>query len=440
MGGGFVASHAGHITEHAQEYRRDVGTAGVVFLVVNGLIGSGIFALPELLHRAVGTFAPWLMLACAVLIASVFFCFADLARLTDRSGGPQRFVTDAFGRFPGFQVGWLFYFGRMVSHAANVTVMVSYAAAFWPVLGGGVMRSCAIIVIIGAVTLLNVFGIKRAVSVLGALTLFKLAPLVLLIGVALVANPSMKPIPLPQFTAVEGVALAALYAFLGCENATITAGETKNPKRSVPRALLISLSIVGMIYFGLQFAYSNSPVAGTGSAAPLAALAGHYAGNFGSLLIAATVIVSVLGNSVAGHTIASRVTAALSEDRLLPAWFGRASRWRTPGNSIVFFGVGALLFALTGTFVTLAISATLARLLGYIASIGALPRLRKLAGLDALTLPLGAVAGVALSLCVWASFQSSREQWMLIAAFLCAGTVLFFIARYSPSPAPNRQT
>lgn len=440
MGGGFVASQARHITDHGQEYRRDVGTVGVVFLVVNGLIGSGIFGLPELLHQAVGTFAPWLMLAGAMLIASVFFCFAELARLTHRSGGPQRFVTDAFGGFPGFQVGWLWYFGRMVAHAANVTVLVSYAAAFWPVLGEGVARSCAIVVIIGLVTVLNVVGIKRAVSVLGALTLFKLVPLVLLVGVVLVANPSMKPVSLPQFSAVEGVALAALYAFIGCENATIPAGETRNPKRSVPRALLISLAIVGLIYFGLQLAYSNSPVAGTGSEAPLAVLAGHYAGNAGSLLIAATVIVSVLGNSVAGHTTASRMTAALSDDRLILRWFGRVSRWGTPANSIVFFGLGALLFALTGTFVALAISSTLARLLVYIASIGALPRLRRLAGLDAFTLPLGAAAGIALSLCAWASSQSSREQWILIAAFLCAGTVLFFIARYFPSAAPDHQT
>ena len=163
--------------------------------------------------------------------------------------------------------------------------------------------------------------------------------------------------------------------------------------------------MVGLIYFGLQFAYSNSPVAGTGSEAPLAALAGHYAGSFGSLLIAATVIVSVLGNSVAGHTIASRMTAALSDDRLIPRWFGRVSRWGTPANSIVFFGLGALLFALTGTFVTLAISATLARLLGYIASIGALPCLRRLAGLDAFTCRFGAAAGIALALSVWASFS-----------------------------------
>ena len=54
LGGGSLASQAGENSDERQEYRRDVGTAGIVFLVVNGLIGSGIFALPELLHESAG--------------------------------------------------------------------------------------------------------------------------------------------------------------------------------------------------------------------------------------------------------------------------------------------------------------------------------------------------------------------------------------------------
>lgn len=408
-----------------------MGTVGVAFLVVNGLIGAGIFALPEVLHQALGTFAPWLILAGAAMIATVILCFAALARLTDRSGGPQRFATDAFGRFPGFQVGWLFFFGRMVAHAANVTVLVAYVAAFWPSVGEGMPRSLAIILIIGAVSGLNVIGIKRAVSVLGVMTLFKLVPLVILIGVALIAKPTMPPVTLPQFSAIEGVALAALYAFVGFENATIPAGETKNPKKAVPRALLTSLAIVTLIYFGLQYVYSNSPIAGTSSEAPLAALAGYYGGNIGSLLLAATVIVSVLGNSIAGHTTASRTTASMSDDWLIPAWFGQVSRWGTPANSIVFFGAGSLLFALSGTFVTLAVSGTLARLIIYMVSIIALPRLRRSAGLRAVTMPLAILVPVAFTLCAWATFQSSSEQWLLIAAFLAVGSVLFLVARWN---------
>lgn len=408
-----------------------MGSLGVAFLVINGMIGAGIFALPEVLHQAVGHFAPWLMLVGAFMIATITFCFAALARLTDRSGGPQRYVTDAFGRFPGFQIGWLFYSSRMIAYAANVTVLIAYAAAFWPALSEGILRSSAIILIFGAVTVLNVIGIRRAVAVLGAMTLFKLLPLIALIGVAVLAGPEMSSVTLPQFSAVEGVVLSALYAFTGFENATIPAGETNDPKSAMPRALLISLAVVTLIYFGLQLAYSNSPIAGSGSEAPLAALAGFYAGNIGSLLMAATVIVSVLANSIAGHTAASRMTASLSDDGLIPGWFGHVSRWGTPANSIVFFGLGASLFALTGTFVTLAVSATLARLIVYIASVGALPRLRKLVALKAMTGPIAVAAPVALTLCLWATVQSSAEQWVLIASFVSVGTILFFVAQWS---------
>jgi amino acid transporter len=413
-----------------EKYRRDIGTVGVTLLVMNCVVGAGIFGLPEILHQAVGTFAPMLMLLGSVLIGSVVMCFAALTSLTDRSGGPQRFVTDAFGRFPGFQIGWLFYFARMVAHAANATVLVTYAAAIWPVLGGGMERSVTIVFVVAAITVLNVVGIRRAVTVLGVITIFKLVPLLLLIGLVVLSAAPPASVTLPQFTAVEGVLLVALYAFVGFENATVPAGEANDPKRAFPRALFIGLALVTLLYFGLQYVYSISPIAGQGTEAPLAALAGHYAGNLGSILIAATVVVSVLGNMCAGHMSGSRMTSALSDDRLIPSWFGHVSGWGTPANSIVFFGIGALLFALTGTFVALAVIGTLARMIVYIASISALPRLRKAAGLEWLSAPIALAAPIGLGLSLWASLQSNGEQWLLIGIFLAVGTLLFAVARW----------
>ena len=415
----------------AGKYRRDLGRLGASLLVVNGAIGAGIFGMPEVLHEAVGKFAPWLVLAAATMIASVVYCFALLTSLTDRSGGPQRFVTDAFGRFPGFQVGWLFYFSRMVVQAANVIVLIAYAASFWPALGNWFHRTSAIFLILGVITAVNVIGIRRAVAVLAVITALKLVPLLLVIGVVVAANPLLGIVALPEFSAIESVALAALYAFVGFENVTTTAGEAKDPKRAMPRALLAGLVVIALIYFGLQYAYSSSPVAGGGSDAPLASLAGYYGGNAGSLLIAAAAVASVLGNALAGHTTASRMTASLADDLLIPGWFGRVSRWGTPANSIVFFGLGALVFALTGSFVTLAVAATLARLIVYMASITALPRLRSAAGLPALTLASSAVLCIAFALCLWATIQSSSRQWLLIAAFLSGGTILFAFAQWS---------
>ena len=136
--------------------------------------------------------------------------------------------------------------------------------------------------------------------------------------VGISAAPGAANVVLPQFSAVEGIALAALYAFVGFENATIPAGETKEPQRAMPRALMIGLAVVTLMYFGLQWAYSHSVIAGSGTDAPLTSLAGEYGGDIGASLIAATIVMSVLANLTAGHTSASRMPPALADDGLLP--------------------------------------------------------------------------------------------------------------------------
>lgn len=411
-------------------YRRALGTGGVALLVVNSMVGAGIFALPAVLHAAVGSFAPWLLLIGGLLVATIVICFAELSRLTDRSGGPQRFVTDAFGRFPGFQVGWLFYAARVVSQGGNATVMIAYASVVWPLLGEGAPRVMTIILALGIITIANIVGIKRVIAVIATMSLFKFLPLVILIATGLTVAATPGPLVLPQFSAVEGVALATLYAFVGFENATVPASETKDPKRAMPRALLLGLSLVTLLYFALQWVYGLSPVAGRDSETPVVDLAALLGGHVGATLIAATVAVSVLANLTAGQTSSSRITAAMADDDLLPRWFGHISpRYGTPSRSIALFGVLAMLFAISGSFVILAIVSTLARLVAYLASIASLPRLRRAAGLPLFGGPTIVAAPTAFGLSLWAASQSSPDQWRMLVIFVIVGTLLYAIAR-----------
>ena len=128
----------------------------------------------------------------------------------------------------------MLYAARAASLAANAHVLAAYAGALWPPLDGPL----TIIVTIAAITLVNIIGIRRAVDTLGGMTmLIKLMPLILIGALGLLLAPIPSP-TLPEFSAVEGVALAALYAFVGFEAATIPAGETRDPQRNIPRALL----------------------------------------------------------------------------------------------------------------------------------------------------------------------------------------------------------
>jgi amino acid transporter len=295
------------------------------------------------------------------------------------------------------------------------------------------LKTVAILAVFGGLGYINIIGVRRVVTALGAMTVFKLLPLLVLtlVGIAYAQSPAS--VSLPQFSAVEGVVLATLYAFVGFENATVPAGETRDPKRSMPKALLVSVPLVTLVYFGLQLAYSSSSIAGTGAEAPVTELARLYWGDVGALLIAATIVVSLLANLTAGYTSTSRMPSALADDNLLPAWFGKVSRWGTPINSILFVFVLITLFALVDDFLVLAIMSTVARLVAYIASICSLPRLRRAAGLPAINGTIAIAAPVALLLSTWAATQTSIDQWSTLGAFAIAGTILYFIARRTPA-------
>jgi len=121
--------------------------------------------------------------------------------------------------------------------------------------------------------------------------------------------------------------------------------------------------------------------------------------------------------------------SAMADDGLLPGWFGRVSRWGTPANSIVFYGVGAVLFSLWDDFLALAAVSTLARLLAYVSSILALPGLRRQAGLPPFNGTIVLAAPVALALSIWAATQTNAFHWQALAGVALVGTVLFFLAR-----------
>ena len=403
--------------------RRDVGIWGAAFLALNGMIGAAIFGLPGILDAKVGSFAPWLLLIAGIGVMPIVLCYADLAARFDASGGPQLYAGKAFGPFIGFEAGWMLYAARAAALAANAHVLAAYAGALWPPLDGPL----TIIVTVSAITLVNVIGVRRAVDTLGGMTMLKVLPLITIGALGLLLAPI--PVPrLPEFSAVEGVALTALYAFVGFEAATIPAGETRDPKRNIPRALVLTVSGVTLLYVLVQLAYS---AAGIGeSDAPLADLAGRSLGPAGVVLLGVTAIVSVLANQLSAVTSISRITSSLADQGMLPRWFGRVSpRFATPVNSILAVGAIGLALALSGSFASLAVVSTVARLFAYVACVAAVPRLDRLAGElrwgRGVLLP--ALAG---ALCLWAASYSKLNEWLAFAAFLAVGALLYFISTW----------
>ena len=412
----------------APALRRDIGPVGSALLCFNGIVGAGIFALPATLHGQFGDFSPWLFPLFGSLFLLIVIPFARVASLFPVSGGPVAY-TAVLGRPVSFQVGWLYFLARVTAFAANATVFATYAGALWPPLSGPVGRSALLVVAVALLTWVNVVGVRRAVRALDALSLLKALPL---LGLAVWALVSFGPAPTgppPTLGAFEAAALATLYAFVGFENSVVPAAETRRPERTIPIALVATVVATAALYTLVQFAYVAVMPDGAAPDAPLAAMADLLIGPAGIVLLSATAMASVAGNLLASVTSTPRVLLGLSDEKLLPRWFGIVhAKWHTPANSILFMSAVGLALALSGSFVWLAVISTLARLFIYGLSLVALPvaggRLGKPVGAA-----MGAMVAAGLLLCIWAASQAKAESWVMLGGSVAVGFVLFLLAR-----------
>jgi basic amino acid/polyamine antiporter, APA family len=414
--------------------KRDIGMVAAGFLVLNGIIGAGIFGLPGRLTEVAGAFSPWLFLIFGALIITVVWSFASLASYFSSTGGPVVYVSSAFGPMLGFQTGWLFYVGRVAAFAANINLLFDYAAFLWDGANEWVTRSIMIFIVIGALTVINILGIRKAIQAINILTFLKLVPIFLMIimGIQYLEPAHMIPPELPVLEDAEAVILLIFFAFTGFESVLASAGETKNPKTTIPRALLSVFVVVTIIYFLLQLVYVTvAPPAN--ASAPLIGLGGSLMGPIGEKIIITTAIFSILGN-VAGIVIfASRSSFGMAHYGSLPMWFGKVhEKYSTPANSVIFQAVFVFILAISGTFVYLAMAGTLARLIAYSICILALPKVRKNADPEtrknALKIPGGYIIPlIGLCVCIFAMSQSQILNWQYLIGFVALGTALYFL-------------
>ncbi|HYD88401.1 MAG TPA: APC family permease [Vitreimonas sp.] len=423
--------------------KRDIGLVGAAFIALNGIIGAGIFAMPQTLVEGAGAFSPYFILLIGVLMIAVAGVMGELAGYFDKAGGVTVYATAAFGSFAGFQVGWLYYLARLGAFAANTNVLLTYLAAYAPV-DEGALRVGVIALLTLALVAINIAGVKGAVRTLNFVTVLKVAPLIILAGWGLFAFAPT--IPAPQWPAdasgLGDISLVLLYAFVGFEMATLVSGETHDCKRNMPRALITTIVVMAVFYFLIQLAYVAVMQGAAPEGAPLAAAASVLAGPWGAAAITVAAIISIGGNLFASMIATPRLTFAMAEAGSLPAWLGQVSRrFSTPANSILLMGVIGGALAVSGAFIWLAAMSALARMVVYLTCIAALPKLRG----EAPKQQRGAASHVwrmaaplaAAALCLWAVAQAELDAWQFIAGFAAFGTLLYLLSRWRPrQPSP----
>ena len=416
---------------------RAIGAPGIALVAINGMIGAGIFALPASIVAQAGNLSPWLFLGIGTLFVTVVLSFAELSSYFRESGGPVLFAKAAFGPLAGFSSGWLLYISRFTAIAANTTAMALYLGALWPWVATDVGRISFITVICAGLTVANFVGVKDGMRTLAVFTFLKLTPIVILvlIGLKEVTGDTLLPSNMPTIDDFGGLTLLIIYAFLGFEASTIVSGEAKTPRRTVPKTMVLTVVATTILYFLIMLVYVSVLPEGERDGKTLTDVGRVLAGSVGATVIALTAVFSIGGNLAAAMLSVPRLTFALSEQELLPAWLGKVhARFHTPGNSVLLLGALSLLLALTGTFVLLAGASSLARMLAYALSITGLPKIRRQATEEeagnAFRLPFGfLIPGTALALCFWISANAPIEAWYLALGQLAVGLLLYFLAR-----------
>jgi amino acid transporter len=411
---------------------RQIGALAAALLAFNGVVGAGIFALPGLVSAEFGAFGPWLFPLFGLLMLIVVVPLAAVAARFDVSGGPQAYVSAAFGPFAGFQAGWLFAIAKVTALAANATVFAAYAVGLIPALDNVAGRGLVVTLLLLLLGLANWRGLKGAIRLLEWSSLLKASPMLIFagLGLALFWRELPGPGPLPPLSTVEANALVIFYAFVGFENAMVAAGETRDARRNIPRALVRTVAATAAFYFLIQLAFTAvAPDASTD--APMIAFGAAIAGTGGALVMTLSALASLMGNLHGNVMTTPRLLQAMAEGKQLPGWFARLSpATGTPGNSIWLFTLVALGLALSGGFVALAVLGTVARLILYALVMLALPRLRARAGERALpALPLTLATGLGLAVCLWAMAQNEPRAWLLLGAAVGIGAVFYALAR-----------
>ena len=434
--------------------KRALGRWDLTALGVNQVIGGAIFLWPAQVAAQVGAWSPVGFVLIGLLSLSVALCFAELSSRFESTGGPYLYTRAAFGDFVGFEIGWMQWFSRASSQASIMAATAIALGYYWPALTSGWPRAWFLIALTLAFGWINVRGVRLGATVVNVMTVGKLVPLALFIVVGLAYVQPARLTTLPPITLQQSLAAGLLLIFIygGYEVVPVPAGESLDPRRDVPFAMVATIVVVMMVMTLTQIVAQGVLPDLAGHATPIADAAAAFMGASGALLIGIGSVLSMTGNNAGQVLSGSRMLYALAEQRQLPALLARIHpRYRTPANAIVLTSAVAVTLALSGSFAQIAVVSALARLLIYGCSAAATLRLRSMrpgeqaavsGSVSRVVQPAGFTAPfgplmpiVAMVVCLGLAAGATRPQLVGGLAALTIGAALYAIHRATASPA-----
>jgi len=335
--------------------KKDLTLFDITNIVVGSIIGADIYIASALTAGLIGPFSIVVWVIAGAMATCLALVFAYCSYYVPRVGGPFAFVSEAFDDFFGFLTGWSLWIAEMLALPVFAIAFVQYLDYLVP------LDSLQEILVKGlfifTLTAINIRGVKVAGRVNDVLTLVKLFPLLALIVAGIFFFLRQPGIPAQNYTPLLplglenlGIALVLIFwAYVGFELGTLPAAEVKNPKETIPKAIILGIGIVTVFYLSTNFIIYGTVnwVDLSHSATPLVLVGGVVLGTAGAAMMSVGALVSVSGSDESEILGTARLSYAMAIDGLFPRIFAQLHpRYGTPYAALVIQGVIAFALSL----------------------------------------------------------------------------------------------
>ena len=408
----------------------------LVLLMINTIIGAGIFGLPSKVFQLAGAYSILAFVVCGLVVFNIIICFAEVGSRFDKTGGPYIYILQAFGQLPAFIMGWLLLWSRIISYAALINLLVTYGSFYNPALLQMLPRIFIMVSLTGVLMAINYVGVQKTTRVNNVLTVAKLLPLLLfvIVGFFLIQPGLVQFGTMPSFDNFSTSVLLLIFAFGGFEVVVINSGEMKEPGKIVPFALIVSSLLVMLVYGSIQVVSVGTLPTLAETEKPLADAALNFMGPWGGNLITLGAIVSIVGALNAILLVGSRLLFALGDEGQLPAALSVVHpHYRTPTVALFVFTAISLVIAISGSFIYAITITAIIRTVMYALVCAALIKLRARdtsVSQGFYKIPFGkffAVTGILFSL--WLFFSSQWIEIRDVAICLLLGLAVYGVQR-----------
>jgi len=337
-----------HQNDKPPQLRRSLGLFDSIAILIGITIGAGIYSTPQIIAQYHSSFSTIIVLwiAGGVFVYIGGLIYAELGTRFPNTGGEYVYLSRAFGPYVGFIFGWAQLFIIRTSPAAGLAIVaVNYFEHF--VVLTDFTHTALCILVIALIGCVNYMGIKQASIYQNISTIIKVGGLFLLVAFGFIAlqgqqnlldSVAVPTTSVGPFGAFGAVMMLIVFSYLGWDRLGYSAGEMKDPKRSIPIAMFTGIAVVILVYvltnvlyhyvLGLEGVRADKTVAST--------TASELFGPIGAALIAITVIFSATGSINGTMMTAPRVYYAMARDKLFFAWFNFIHpKFKTPSRAIV---------------------------------------------------------------------------------------------------------